>query len=158
MLHAIITSAVDGATLTDTDGTVRTLGYVWLAVLSAWVGGSLDEHEMADDLETAARCCSLTSPADRAQSSGSAANSRFVLRYQPMPAIGRFHRPFICLERRRVGVVAARDHLLQMAVLGLDDLVGGRPLQPVVTRSAQLRTRHGLHRRIPPVPVVVLLN
>jgi hypothetical protein len=34
---------------------VRTLGYVWLAVLSAWVGGTLDEHEMADDLETAAR-------------------------------------------------------------------------------------------------------
>ena len=55
VLHAIITSAVSGTTLTDTDGTVRTLGYVWLAVLSAWVGGSLDEHEMADDLETAAR-------------------------------------------------------------------------------------------------------
>jgi AcrR family transcriptional regulator len=55
VLRAIITSAVDGATLADPDGTVRTLGYVWLAVLSAWVGGSLDEHEMADDLETAAR-------------------------------------------------------------------------------------------------------
>jgi len=55
VLHAIITGAVDGTALTDTDGVVRTLGYVWLAVLSAWVGGSLDEHEMADDLETAAR-------------------------------------------------------------------------------------------------------
>jgi AcrR family transcriptional regulator len=55
VLHAIITGAVDGTTLPDTDGVVRTLGYVWLAVLSAWVGGSLDEHEMADDLETAAR-------------------------------------------------------------------------------------------------------
>ena len=55
VLHAIITGAVDGTTLSDTDGVVRTLGYVWLAVLSAWVGGSLDEHEMADDLETAAR-------------------------------------------------------------------------------------------------------
>ena len=55
VLHAIITGAVDGTTLSDTDGVVRTLGYVWLAVLSAWVGGSLDEHEMADDLDTAAR-------------------------------------------------------------------------------------------------------
>ena len=55
VLHAIITGAVDGTTLSDTDGVVRTLGYVWLAVLSAWVGGTLDEHEMADDLETAAR-------------------------------------------------------------------------------------------------------
>ena len=55
VLNGIITSAVDCATLTDPAGTVRTLGYVWLAVLSAWVGGSLDEHEMADDLETAAR-------------------------------------------------------------------------------------------------------
>jgi AcrR family transcriptional regulator len=55
VLHGIITSAVDGATLADAAGTVRTLGYVWLAVLSAWVGGTLDEHEMADDLETAAR-------------------------------------------------------------------------------------------------------
>ena len=55
VLHTIITGAVDGTALTDTDGVVRTLGYVWLAVLSAWVGGSLDEHEMADDLETAAR-------------------------------------------------------------------------------------------------------
>ena len=55
VLHAIITGAVDGTALTDTDGVVRTLGYVWLAVLSAWVGGSLDEREMADDLETAAR-------------------------------------------------------------------------------------------------------
>jgi AcrR family transcriptional regulator len=55
VLRDIITSAVDGATLSDPDGTVRTLGYVWLAVLSAWVGGTLDEHEMADDLETAAR-------------------------------------------------------------------------------------------------------
>src|SRR3954468_6743168 len=55
VLHAIITGAVDGTTLPDTAGGVRTLGYVWLAVLSAWVGGSLDEHEMADDLETAAR-------------------------------------------------------------------------------------------------------
>ena len=55
VLQGIITSAVDGATVPDAAGVVRTLGYVWLAVLSAWVGGTLDEHEMADDLATAAR-------------------------------------------------------------------------------------------------------
>jgi AcrR family transcriptional regulator len=55
VLERIITSAVDGATVPDEAGVIRTLGYVWLAVLSAWVGGSLDEHEMADDLATAAR-------------------------------------------------------------------------------------------------------
>jgi AcrR family transcriptional regulator len=55
VLRAIITSAVDGAAVTDPSGVVRTLGYVWLAVLSAWVGGTLDDAEMADDLDTAAR-------------------------------------------------------------------------------------------------------
>jgi hypothetical protein len=39
----------------DADGVVRTLGYVWLAVLSAWVGGTLDAEQMAADLDTAAR-------------------------------------------------------------------------------------------------------
>jgi len=55
VLRAIITSAVDGAAVADPVGVVRTLGYVWLAVLSAWVGGTLDDAEMADDLDTAAR-------------------------------------------------------------------------------------------------------
>jgi len=63
VLRGIITSAVDGSTLADPDGTVRTLGYVWLAVLSAWVGGTLDEFEMADDLETAARLLLTDHPA-----------------------------------------------------------------------------------------------
>ena len=54
VLHGIITSAIDGATVPDPYGIVRTLGYVWLAVLSAWVGGTLEAEQMADDLETAA--------------------------------------------------------------------------------------------------------
>ncbi len=54
ILRAIITSAIDGADVTDPDGVVRVLGYVWLAVLSAWVGGTLDSEQMMTDLETAA--------------------------------------------------------------------------------------------------------
>jgi len=55
ILRAIITTAVAGANITDPDGVVRTLGYVWLAVLSAWVGGTLDTEQMDLDLTTAAR-------------------------------------------------------------------------------------------------------
>ncbi len=55
VLRTIITTAIDGTTIADPDGVVRTLGYVWLAVLSAWVGGTLDTDLMADDLTTAAR-------------------------------------------------------------------------------------------------------
>jgi AcrR family transcriptional regulator len=54
ILRAIITSAIDGATVRDPDGVVRVLGYVWLAVLSAWVGDTLDSDQMIADLETAA--------------------------------------------------------------------------------------------------------
>lgn len=54
VLRAIITAAIDGAEINDPDGVVRTLGYVWLAVLSAWVSGTLDTHQMTADLETAA--------------------------------------------------------------------------------------------------------
>ncbi len=54
VLRAIITTAIDGADVADPDGVVRTLGYVWLAVLSAWVGGTLDTDQMADDLTIAA--------------------------------------------------------------------------------------------------------
>jgi AcrR family transcriptional regulator len=55
ILRAIITTAGAGANITDPDGVVRTLGYVWLAVLSAWVGGTLDTDQMDRDLTTAAR-------------------------------------------------------------------------------------------------------
>ncbi|MBK5289203.1 MAG: hypothetical protein JJE46_12145, partial [Acidimicrobiia bacterium] len=55
VLRDIITAAIGGSEINDPDGVVRTLGYVWLAVLSAWVGGTLGSDEMADDLETAAR-------------------------------------------------------------------------------------------------------
>ncbi len=64
VLRGIITSAVDGATVPDPDGIVRTLGYVWLAVLSGWVGGTLEANQMADDLETAAMLV-LSSPQAR---------------------------------------------------------------------------------------------
>ena len=55
VLRAIMTTAIADADVADPDGVVRTLGYVWLAVLSAWVGGTLDTDEMAVDLTTAAR-------------------------------------------------------------------------------------------------------
>ena len=35
-------------------GIVRVLGYVWLATLSAWVGGMIDADGMAADLALAA--------------------------------------------------------------------------------------------------------
>jgi AcrR family transcriptional regulator len=53
VLQAIITDAVAG-TVPDAGGVIRTLGYVWLAVLSAWVGGMLDDDSMVRDLEVAA--------------------------------------------------------------------------------------------------------
>ncbi len=55
VLRDIIAAAIGGSDIHDPDGVVRTLGYVWLAVLSAWVSGTLGSDEMADDLETAAR-------------------------------------------------------------------------------------------------------
>jgi AcrR family transcriptional regulator len=55
ILRSIITTAIDGAAVTDPDGIVHTLGYVWLAVLSAWVGDTLDTDQMTNDLTTAAR-------------------------------------------------------------------------------------------------------
>lgn len=55
ILRSIITSAIDGGAVIDPDGVVRVLGYVWLAVLSAWVGGTLDTDQMTCDLESAAR-------------------------------------------------------------------------------------------------------
>ncbi len=54
ILRSIITTAIDGADVADPDGIVRILGYVWLAVLSAWVGGTLDTDQMIADLEAAA--------------------------------------------------------------------------------------------------------
>src|SRR5665213_2913066 len=41
--------------------------------------------------------------------------------------------------------VTAGDHLFEMTVLRLDDLVGGRSLMRSVTRPTKLLTRHGLH-------------
>lgn len=55
ILRAILTSAIAGAEIADPDGVVRVLGFVWLAVLSAWVSGTLDADQMVADLETAAR-------------------------------------------------------------------------------------------------------
>ncbi len=55
VLRSIITTAIDGGDVADPDGVVRILGYVWLAVLSAWVGGTLDTDQMAEDLTSAAR-------------------------------------------------------------------------------------------------------
>lgn len=38
----------------DDDAALRTLGYVWLAVLSAWSSGMIDDDTMTEDLATAA--------------------------------------------------------------------------------------------------------
>src|SRR5690349_13082636 len=48
-----------------------------------------------------------------------------------------------------VRVVAARHHVLQMAVLGLDDCVGGITVQAMVARTSQLLACHGLHHYRP---------
>ena len=54
-LRAMITAAIGDAPVPDLDGVVRTLGYVWLSVLSGWVSGTLDVTQLVDDLDTAAR-------------------------------------------------------------------------------------------------------
>lgn len=54
VLHTIIAAAIDGDDVADFDGVLRVLGYVWLAVLNAWVGGMLDSNQMSHDLATAA--------------------------------------------------------------------------------------------------------
>ncbi len=54
ILRAIISRAIDGDEVPDLDGIVRVLGYVWLATLSAWVGGMIDPDAMAADLTIAA--------------------------------------------------------------------------------------------------------
>jgi hypothetical protein len=53
-MRTMISGAIDGDDVPDLDGVLRTLGYVWLATLSAWVGGMIDADGMAGDLETAA--------------------------------------------------------------------------------------------------------
>lgn len=55
ILRTIIAGALDGGDRPDLESALRVLGYVWLAVLSAWVGGMLDGEQMADDLGAAAR-------------------------------------------------------------------------------------------------------
>ncbi len=53
-LRTIISGATEGAEVPDLDGIVRVLGYVWLATLSAWVGGMIDAEAMTSDLALAA--------------------------------------------------------------------------------------------------------
>jgi TetR/AcrR family transcriptional regulator, cholesterol catabolism regulator len=53
-LRTIISGALDGHEVRDLDGVLRILGYVWLATLGAWVGGTIDAEGMATDLATAA--------------------------------------------------------------------------------------------------------
>ncbi len=47
-LRTIISGAIDGHEVRDLDGVLRILGYVWLATLGAWVGGTIDADGMAD--------------------------------------------------------------------------------------------------------------
>jgi AcrR family transcriptional regulator len=54
VLRTIISGAIDGDDVPDLEGVLRVLGYVWLATLSAWVGGMIDADGMAADLATAA--------------------------------------------------------------------------------------------------------
>src|SRR3954449_7314108 len=49
------------------------------------------------------------------------------------------------VERAAVGVVAAGDHLLEMGVLRLDDLVGLVAVVLCVARATELPACHGLH-------------
>jgi TetR/AcrR family transcriptional regulator, cholesterol catabolism regulator len=53
-IRTIISGATDGTEVPDLDGIVRVLGYVWLATLSAWVGGMIDAEAMTSDLALAA--------------------------------------------------------------------------------------------------------
>lgn len=53
-MRTIIGGAIDGHEVPDLDGVLRVLGYVWLATLGAWVGGTIDADGMATDLATAA--------------------------------------------------------------------------------------------------------
>lgn len=53
-MRTIISGAIDGRAVRDLDGVLRILGYVWLATLGAWVGGTIDADGMAADLATAA--------------------------------------------------------------------------------------------------------
>src|SRR4051794_26097755 len=57
--------------------------------------------------------------------------------------------PLHLLVRRLVGRVTCADRLAEVAVLRLDDLVGGLPVQLQVARASQLAARHGLHRASP---------
>jgi AcrR family transcriptional regulator len=53
-LRAIISGAVEGYHVDNTDDIVRVLGYVWFAALVSWVGGMRPDL-MAEELELAAR-------------------------------------------------------------------------------------------------------
>ena len=81
------------------------------------------------------------------QASGSAAKSLLTCRYQPIPEMGRFHRPFMSLSAGAWAGVASVHHLIEMSILGLDHLVGGHPVVCELTRPTQLLTGHRLHAR-----------
>jgi AcrR family transcriptional regulator len=54
LLGGIVRDAGDLGDGTDDAAAMRTLGYVWLAVLSAWSSGMIDDETMTEDLATAA--------------------------------------------------------------------------------------------------------
>jgi AcrR family transcriptional regulator len=54
-LRSIISGAIDGGHVENTDQVVRVLGYVWFAALVSWAGGMAEAGLMADELEVAAR-------------------------------------------------------------------------------------------------------
>src|SRR5262249_21161543 len=67
---------------------------------------------------------------------------------RPIPAPPRDGMPppaLHVLEGTGVRVIAARDHLSEMTILGLDDRVSRLALQPMVTRPTQLLACHRLH-------------
>ena len=54
LLGGIVRDAGDLGDGEDDAAAMRTLGYVWLAVLSAWSSGMVDDETMTEDLATAA--------------------------------------------------------------------------------------------------------
>ncbi|HZN14772.1 MAG TPA: TetR family transcriptional regulator [Acidimicrobiales bacterium] len=54
-LRSIISGAIDGGRVENTDQVVRVLGYVWFAALVSWAGGMAEAGLMAEELEVAAR-------------------------------------------------------------------------------------------------------
>ncbi|HEY7440380.1 MAG TPA: TetR family transcriptional regulator [Acidimicrobiia bacterium] len=55
ILRTIIAGAIDGTDVPELDGVLRVLGYVWFAVLAAWVSEMLDTTQMGTELASAAQ-------------------------------------------------------------------------------------------------------